>query len=213
MPDFDVCVITPQPERRGRSHIDIARAALDGGASFIQLRDETVSDRALWEMGWALRRLTRERGATFVVNDRADIALAVEADGVHLGREDLPVESARCIMGRRAIIGASVADSEEARAAEAAGASYVSVGSIFSTASKPDAGAAIGPAAIAEIKAEVGLPVLAIGGINCDNVGAVIEAGADGVAVISAVADAEDMVAAVEHLRRLIGHARHGTDR
>jgi thiamine-phosphate pyrophosphorylase len=208
MVGFDLHVITRRDRRRGRDHLAVARAALEGGARLVQLRDKKMGARALWEVGRSMRELTRSRGAAFVVNDRVDIALGVEADGVHLGPEDMPIEVARHVLGRQAIIGASVASPVEAQAAEAAGASYVSVGSIFATASKSDAGAPIGTQAIADIKRAVSVPVLAIGGISCENVKAVIDAGADGVAVISAVAEAEDMVAATAALLRAIREAR-----
>jgi thiamine-phosphate diphosphorylase len=213
MPDFSLYLVTPQPQRPDRSHPDVVQAALEGGAGCIQLRDRTLSDRALWEVARRLRRLTQDYGATLLVNDRADIALAAEADGVHLGQDDLPVEESRRLMGPGAIIGVSVGNLEEAIAAEARGASYVSVGSVFATGSKPDAGKPIGAGAIAAIEHEVGIPVLAIGGINCDNIGAVIEAGADGVAVVSAVADAPNMAAAARALRQLIQEARRRMDR
>jgi len=213
---FDLCVITqrvvrlrsPQVECLKRGHLEVAGAALEGGAGLVQLRDKGLPDRALWELGREMRRLTRKRGAAFIVNDRVDIALAAEADGVHLGQDDMPVAAARRIMGAGAIIGASVASAQEARAAEAEGASYVSVGAIFATSSKPDAGGAIGVRAIGEVKHAVDIPVLAIGGINCDNVEAVIRGGADGVAVLSAIAEAEDMVAATAGLLRVIREAR-----
>jgi thiamine-phosphate pyrophosphorylase len=206
--EFDLCVITRQPERPDRSHADTALAALEGGVRCIQLRDRTLSDRALWQVGGRLRELTRRHDAVLIVNDRVDMAIALEADGVHLGQDDLPVQAARRAMGAEAIVGASVASPEEALSAEGSGATYVSVGSIFETPSKPDAGRAIGLAPIAQIKDAVTVPVLAIGGINCDNVGAVIGVGADGVAVISAVADAPDISAATRRLCALIREAR-----
>lgn len=208
MVDFDLCVITRRVEHLNRSHLDVARAALRGGARIIQLRDKSLPDRVLWEVARTMQRLARESGAIFIVNDRPDIALAAEADGVHLGQEDIPIEAARRILGPEAVIGASVADAREARSGEEQGATYVSVGSVFPTTSKADAGEAIGLAPIREIKRATRLPVIAIGGINRDNVEAVVQGGADGVAVISAVAEAEDMVAATRELRRLIAKAR-----
>jgi thiamine-phosphate pyrophosphorylase len=213
MKALDLCVITRQVERLGRSHVDVARAALQGGAPAIQLREKSVSDRALWELAQELRRLAREHGALFIVNDHVDIAAAVEADGVHLGEDDLPIAEARRILGPDAIVGASVANPQEALSAEAEGADYVSVGPVFATTSKPDAGDAIGVAPIAEIKRTVARPVLAIGGINCENVDAAIAAGADGIAVISAVAEAENMAAATAELLRLVREGqRHGNE-
>lgn len=206
--EFDLCVITRRS--KGRGHLEVARAALEGGARLVQLRDKGMGTRALFEVAQEIRRLASGYGATFIVNDRVEIALAVGAEGVHLGDEDLPVSAARRLMGPQAIMGVSVDGLEKARAAEAEGASYVSVGSIYPTSSKPDAGEAIGLELLGQIKREVGLPVLAIGGISRHNVSEVIRSGADGVAVISAVADAEDMEAAVVELREAILAARQG---
>ena len=206
--ELALCVITHRVERLRRGHLEVARAALEGGASMIQLREKDVTDRELWALAREMRRMARKRGAGFVVNNRVDIALAAEADGVHLGADDLPVAAARRMLGPGAVIGVSVANAEEARAAEAAGATYVSVGSIFETSSKSDAGEAIGIGPIGDIRRATALPVLAIGGINRDNVEAVIRAGAHGVAVISAVSEAGDMVEATSNLRRLIRKAR-----
>ncbi len=205
---FDLCVITSRSARFGRGHLDVAQAALDGGCRFLQLRDKGLSSRALLELGRQIRQLCREYQAVFVVNDRLDIALAAEADGVHLGQDDLPIAEARRLLGPEAIIGASANTVEAARRAEAEGASYLGVGPVYATASKEDAGTAIGLSPIANIKASVGLPALAIGGINRDNVSAVIGAGADGVAVISAVSEAEDMVKATVGLIEAIRAAR-----
>lgn len=206
--DFDLCVITRRVERLNRTHLDIARAALRGGAHMIQLREKSLPDRAMWELAREMLALCRESGALFIVNDRLDLALAAGADGVHLGQDDFPIEAARRLLGPAAVIGASVANAREAAEAEAQGTTYLSVGSIFSTTSKADAGEAIGPAPIGEIERATRLPLLAIGGISPANVEEVIRAGADGAAVISAVAEAEDMVAATRELRRLIARAR-----
>ena len=218
MVEFDLCVITCRGEglKHGhmaelrRGHIEVARAALEGGARLIQLREKRLEGRALWGVAQAMRALTHKYGAALIVNDRVDIALAAEADGVHLGQEDIPLAVARRLLGSEAVIGVSVSSEKEAEAAEKEGASYVSVGSIFPTASKSDAGEAIGVEPLSRIKRVVGLPVLAIGGVNCDNVQAVIRAGADGVAVISAIAEAEDMVEATSRLKSLIAEARGG---
>jgi len=207
---FDLCVITHQLARLGRDHLAVARAALQGGASMIQLRDKEMTTRALVEVAQELRRLTEQNQTTFIVNDRVDVAQAVGADGVHLGPDDMPVTIARRLLGPKAVIGASVADPGEARAAEAAGANYVSVGAVYPTASKANAGDAVGVRAITSVKRVAGVPVLAIGGINCDNVETVIEAGADGAAVIAAVAEADDMVLATEALLTVIHRARAG---
>jgi thiamine-phosphate pyrophosphorylase len=208
MTNFDLCVITREVEELHRGHVEVARAALQGGATMIQLREKSLPTSALLALAQEIRRLTLRHHAAFIVNDRGDIALASEADGVHLGREDLPIEIARRLLGPDAVIGASVDHPEAARKAEAAGASYLGVGPIFATGSKPDAGEAIGADWMARIKRAVSIPVLAIGGLTCDNVRGVIAAGADGAAVISAVADAPDMVAATAALLKCIREAR-----
>jgi thiamine-phosphate pyrophosphorylase len=208
MPDFDLCVITARAPHLRRGHLDVARAALAGGARLLQLRDKELSSRALWEVAREIVRLARPHRAALIINDRLDIALAVGADGVHLGPHDLPLAEARRLLGPAAIIGASVSTAEEAQAAQEAGATYLGVGPIYPTSTKPDAGEAVGPARIAQIERTVSLPVLAIGGINRDNVGEAIRAGADGVAVISAVAEAQDMTGAVAALLQAVRQAR-----
>lgn len=210
-PQFDLCVITRRVPELGRSHVEVARAALEGGATIIQLRDKEFGTRALFEVACELRRMTREYGAALVVNDRVDVALAAEADGVHLGADDLPIRSARRILGADAVIGASVDNTDDARAAESEGATYLGVGPVFPTGSKPDAREAIGIAPVEAITTAVALPVLAIGGLNCDNIGVALRGGARGIAVISAVAESEDMVAAARALRQEVLRVRGRT--
>jgi thiamine-phosphate diphosphorylase len=189
-----VCIITAEGLVHGRTHLDVAKAAVEAGVDIVQLRDKTATTRKLFETARQIRELTRGTRTRFVVNDRLDVALAAAADGVHIGDEDLPPDIARRIMGPNAIIGVSAATLEEAVKAERAGATYLGVGPMFPTTTKPDAGEAVGPKRISEIKSAVSIPVLGIGGITCENAHLVFEAGADGVAVISAVAAAEDMV-------------------
>jgi len=208
MSRYDLCVITARSDRLRRDHLDIATAALQAGCPMLQLRAKGLSTCELLALGTQLRQLTRDRGALLIVNDRVDIALAVEADGVHLGEQDLPIAIARRLLGEQAIIGASAATPERAIAAKSHGASYIGVGPIYSTSSKADAGDAIGCAPIEQIKDAAGLPVLAIGGITRDNVAAVIRAGADGVAVIAAVSEADDMAGATSALLDAIRAAR-----
>lgn len=197
---YHLCVITRAVPRLHRDHLDVARGALQGGARFLQFREKEMSTRELVETAAALLRLAREFGATLIVNDRVDVALAVGADGVHLGESDLPVAVARRLLGPSAIIGASAATVERARRAEAEGANYLGVGPIYPTGSKADAGEAIGLGPLAALRAAVSLPLLAIGGINAGNAAEVIRAGARGIAVISAVSDAEDMAHAAAEL-------------
>lgn len=205
MLDFRLCVITE--EWQGRSHLDVARAALAAGVGCIQLRDKSGSTREILSAGEQMLRLCRDAGAILIVNDRPDIAFALGADGVHLGDEDMPVALARKLFdsaGRRMIIGVSVSGAEEAAAAARDGADYISVGPVFATATKADAGSAVGLEALRVIKKAAALPVVAIGGINAQNAGSVLQAGADAVAVISAVSRAQDMESAAAELVAVI---------
>lgn len=197
-------VITSAVPDRGRTHLDVARAAVAGGARVIQLRDKQASSRQLLELALAIREITKPAGVLFIVNDRLDIALAAEADGVHLGDEDLPIGLARKIAGDNFLIGASVKTVVEAQAAVAAGADHLGVGTIFPTISKADAGKALGCKIISDIKAAVKVPLIAIGGINATNAREALQAGADGIAVISAISNADDMVAATRNLVELV---------
>jgi thiamine-phosphate pyrophosphorylase len=198
--EYELCVITHQVGYLGRTHVDVAQAALEGGARLIQFRSKDLSTRRMVDLAREIRQLTREFGATFIINDRVEVALAVGADGVHVGEDDMPLFQARRLLGARAILGASVATVEAARLAEAAGADYLGVGPVFLTYSKADAGAAIGAERLGEIAAAVETPVIGIGGITADNAGEVVRRGAEGVAVISAVAEADDMVMATSEL-------------
>jgi thiamine-phosphate pyrophosphorylase len=208
--DWTLYVITDAKLSRGRSHLEVARAAIEGEASVIQLRDKEATTRQLVEVGRELRALAREKGVTFMVNDRVDVALAVDADGVHVGQDDMPVPLARRLMGPGKIVGASAATSSEARKAEAEGADYVAASPVFSTPTKPDAPPPTGLEGLRAIVEAVALPVIAIGGINPENAGAVIQAGAAGVAVISAVVSAPDIAAAARRLRERVESARKG---
>jgi thiamine-phosphate pyrophosphorylase len=205
---YDLYVVTSSELSRGRSTIEVVRQALAGGATVIQLREKNWSARDFVELGLEIRRLTREAGAGFIVNDRLDVALAVDADGVHLGQEDLPAQVARRLLGEGKILGVSVGTVAEAQEAVAAGADYLGVGPIFATGSKADAGEPVGVELIRAIRKVVSVPLVAIGGINRSNAGEVIAAGADGVAVISAVVSSEDIRAAAAELLAVVRAAK-----
>lgn len=190
--------------RLGGGHIAGARAALQGGARIIQLRDKEATTRQLVAYAQVLRTLTREYNALLIINDRLDVALAVEADGVHLGQEDMPVRLARRIAGEELIIGVSAETVDEAIRAEAEGADYLGVGPMFATATKPDAGAPVGPERLREIKQHVSLPVFGIAGITLQNAPLVLQAGADGICVISAILNAPDPIEATREFVALL---------
>lgn len=179
-------------------------AALRGGARLIQLRDKRGPTVATFRLAEAIASRTREAGVLFIVNDRLDLALAAGADGVHLGQQDLPVRAARSVVGDRLLIGCSTNTVEEALRAVADGADYLGVGALFPTSTKTDARPA-GLARLQEIRAAVDIPIVAIGGITSSNAGEVVAAGADMIAVISAVADAADPEAATWALARAFG--------
>ena len=206
--DWSLYVITDRRLSGGKSHLEVMRAAIEGGATAIQLRDKDASTRELIEAGLALRELTRERGVTFIVNDRVDVALAVDADGVHVGQDDMPARLARKLVGPDKIVGVSASTLEEALRAEADGADYVSASPVFSTPTKTDTPPPTGLEGLRAFVEAVHVPVIAIGGINEGNVEEVIKAGAAGVAVISAVVAASDIAAAARRLRQRIEEAR-----
>lgn len=210
---LDVYVVTDPDLSRGRSHEQVATEAIRGGATVIQLRDKHACGRRLIEVGRALRQITRDAGVLFIVNDRVDVALAVEADGVHVGQEDMPADVVRRLIGPNMILGVSAANVREASKAKADGADYLGIGAVYATATKCDAGAPVGTAMIAEIRRAAGLPSVGIGGIDVHNAAEVIENGADGVAVISAVVGAPDIAQATASLVAVVAEAkrRRGT--
>ena len=198
-------VLTDRAWSRGRDMVSVAAAAIEGGATVIQLRDKTASTRELVAEGLALRVLTRERGVLLIVNDRIDVALAIDADGVHVGQDDMPVALARQMLGPERILGASAGNLEEAIPVIEGGADYLGVGPIYATSTKSDAGQPIGLHFLSELAVRYAIPLVAIGGITASNAGPIIQAGASGVAVISAVVGAEDIAAATRELAMVVG--------
>ncbi len=198
-------VITDEELCPGRTHAEIARAAIAGGARIIQMRDKNASDRDFYETAAAIRLVTAEAGALFFVNDRVHIAAAVQADGVNVGQTDIPVSAARSILGPKAIIGLSCDSPEQAFEAEKLGADYVGFGPVFATNTKTDAGPVSGIETLLDVCAKVRLPVVAIGGIGASNIEQVAAAGAASAAVVSAVVCADDMAEATKELVRRFG--------
>jgi thiamine-phosphate pyrophosphorylase len=168
---------------------EMVKRVLDAGITFIQYREKQRTRREIYDEAIKLRELTRSYNAVFIINDHADIALAVEADGLHLGQDDLPLQEARKIMGRR-IIGISTHNVEQAQSAEAGGADYIGFGPIFHTSTK-DAGAPKGVDILKAIKQNCSIPVVAIGGISIDTFADVMNAGADAAAVATAICKGE----------------------
>jgi len=187
-------------EAEPRSLAELAELAFDGGATAMQLREKELSDHDFYREALALRDLCRRRDKLFIINDRLDLALAVEADGLHLGQTDLPAEAAVKLMPKNMILGVSVRTPDEARAALAAGADYLGVGAVFPTGSKADASLATS-ADLKEILA-LGVPSVAIGGLTTDNAAQAWALGFTGLAVISALAAAPDPRQAAARLLR-----------
>ncbi len=206
--DWSVYIITDERAAGQRSLPEVVSAAIQGGATVVQLRAKTMTTRAMVELGHALHAITRAAGIPLIVNDRIDVALAIDAEGVHVGQDDMHAALARRLIGPERILGISTATVAQAQQAERDGADYLGVGDIFGTPSKPDAGPPIGLPRLAEIVRAVHIPILAIGGITLDNAASVIEAGATGVSVISAVVGAADPAVAARQLRERIAAAR-----
>lgn len=211
--NIELYVITDETIAGGRSHAEIAEQALRGGADVIQLRDKGRSCAGLAAVGREIAAIIRKAGAVFIVNDRLDVAIACGADGVHLGRHDMRVSTARQLGPPGFIIGVSVGTVEEAMDAEREGADYLALSPIFPTASKEDAGPGVGLERLREICHAVAIPVIAIGGINRRNVRDVIGAGAAGIAVISAVVASPDITAAARDLKDLVRESRQSWGR
>jgi thiamine-phosphate pyrophosphorylase len=209
----ELYVITDETIAGGRSHARIAQCAVAGGADVIQLRDKTCSIKKLLRTARELRAITRRSGTVLIINDRLDVALASGADGVHLGQGDIRVSTARQLSPPGFIIGVSVGTAAEAVEAEKEGADYLALSPTFSTTSKDDAGPGHGLDRLREVRQAVTLPLLAIGGIGSRNVREVIAAGADGIAVISAVVAAPDITAAARELKDLVRECRAGERR
>lgn len=187
-----------------QGNVEDVRAAIQGGVQIVQYREKSLPIRDQIQEALRLRALCRENGVVFLVNDRVDVALAVEADGVHLGQEDMPLPLARRLLGEEKIIGITVGTIKEALEAQRDGADYLAVSPIFPTRTKEDAGQAVGLERIREIRSKADLPLVGIGGIGPRNARQVIEAGADCVCAISAVVGQEDVQTAVEELLRVL---------
>jgi thiamine-phosphate pyrophosphorylase len=207
------------PERAGgRGLAELARLCASGGATLIQLRDKMSETRAMVEAARAIKQALKPFNVPFVVNDRIDVALAADADGVHLGPDDMAIEDARRLLGPNALIGLSIKSTAEADAAPLKLINYVGSGGVYVTLSKQQKSAPIGPQGLARIiealhRRAPQMPVCGIAGIDAGNAAAVIGAGADGIAVISALSLAPDPVAEARTLRGIVDAmlAKRGT--
>ncbi len=208
--DYSLYLVTDRALSGGRPTLEVVRAAVDGGVGCVQLREKACSTREFIAEAAAILDFLNPRGLPLIVNDRLDVAMAVGAHGVHLGQTDMPLAMARSIVGRRMLIGVSAESAPDAVAAARGGADYVSASPIFATPTKTDTAPALGLEGLRAIRRAVGVPLVAIGGLHRGNVGEAIRCGADGVAVVSAIAAAADPAAAARDLLLEIRKARAG---
>lgn len=193
--------------------VDALKAATDGGARLFQYRDKLSPPKDVYRHAERLRQAAGDVGARFIVNDRCDIALAVDADGVHVGQEDLPVTEARAIMGPSKLIGLSTHTIDQVKAATRSDADYLGFGPVFPTSTKADHEPVVGVEGLRAVRAVTDRPIVAIGGIGLEQIPAVMAAGADAVAVLSAVWAADDPAAAVAaFIRQLSGRTPPGPE-
>lgn len=206
--DFSLYLVAVPQYCEGRPVEEVVSAAVDGGVTLVQLRDKECTTREYVELALRLKDLLRPHGLPLIINDRVDVALAVEADGVHLGQADMPPALARELMGPEAIVGLSVDSHEQAMEAETLDVDYLGVGPVYSTSTKADTAPEWGPEGLEMLRAESRHVLVGIGGIDAENAADVMRAGADGVAVVSAICGADDPRRAASELRRAVEAGR-----
>ena len=206
--DYSLYLVTDRGISRERTTIQIVEAALRGGVTCVQLREKTCSTREFITQALSIKDHLKRHNVPLIINDRVDIALAVNADGVHLGQSDMPIETAKAILKDSMIIGISAESLKNAVQAEKDGADYIGVGSIYATSTKTDTASPLGLEGLREIRRSVKIPLVGIGGLNRENAGEVINNGADGVAVVSAIVAADDPEKAAGELKKIIEQAR-----
>ena len=206
--DYSLYLVTDRTLSLGRSTVEVVRAAIRGGVSCVQLREKGCSTREFMDEARLLKALLAGTGVPLFINDRLDVALAVGADGVHLGQNDLAIADARRLVGNRMIIGISAESVADAVRAEAEGADYIGASPVFTTPTKTDTASPLGLDGLRAIRRAVQLPLVAIGGIDADNAAQVLRAGADGLAVVSAIVSAPCPRTAAAAIRQQIETTR-----
>ena len=206
--DYSLYLVTDRALSLGRSNLEVIEAAVSGGVTLVQLREKEASTQEFYQDGLRIKDYLKAAHIPLIINDRIDIALALDADGVHLGQEDMPVDVARKILGPHKIIGVSAFTTEEAVAAESMGADYLGLSPIFVTKTKPELVEEIGIIKISSFKRAVKIPVVGIGSMNQSNAYEAVRAGLDGVAVVSAICSQEDPRAAARALKKEVLRAK-----
>lgn len=206
--DLGLCLVTDRGALLGRDLFDVVGRAVAGGARLVQLREKNATTREFVELARGLAALVRPLGARLIINDRVDVALAAEADGVHVGQDDMHPADVRALVGPDRIVGLSVTGEDETRAARGMPVDYLGAGPVFATATKKDAGAPQGIDGLARMLALAEVPVVAIGAVTPANAPMIMATGVAGLAVVSAVCSAADPQAAARELRAIVDAAR-----
>jgi thiamine-phosphate pyrophosphorylase len=206
--DLTLYLVAGSDAVAGRDLLPVVEAAVRGGVTLVQLREKQGPRDAVIARACALKACLDRHGVPLIINDDLDVALAVDAAGLHLGQDDMDPVAARAALGADKIIGLSAGDAAEAARVDPSVVDYAGIGPAYATGSKADAGHAIGVAGISDLRARLALPLVAIGGITAENAGAVMTTGVDGVAVVSAICGATDPEAAARALRRVVDATR-----
>ncbi len=210
--DLDLYLVTDPELSLGRSHEYIVSEAVKGGVTMVQLREKNITSRLFYQYAQSLMTLLKPLQIPLIINDRLDIALAVNADGLHIGQSDLPYSVARSLLGKDKIIGLSVETIEQARAANKLDVDYIGLSPVFSTQTKKDINTPLELEGVEEIMSFSKHPSVAIGGIHKGNAASIIQSGANGIAVVSAIVSQEDVQGAAKELRTIVNEAKqYGT--
>jgi thiamine-phosphate pyrophosphorylase len=212
-PDYSVYLVADRSSCLDRDILDVVEGAVRGGAGMVQLRDKQAGARELVQLARQMKRLLHSMEVPLIINDRVDVALACGADGVHVGQEDMDPKDVRLLTGPDLLVGLSVHTPDLAREADKLPVSYLGAGPVFGTRSKDDPKPSLGVQGLANIREQTSLPLVGIGSVTADSAGEVIRAGADGIAVISAICEAQSPYEAARELSRAVRAARSGACR
>jgi len=206
--DLSLYLVTDRSLLRGKDLLWTVEQAVLGGVSIVQLREKDTSSKEFYQLALSLKKILDRYKIPLIINDRLDIALAVDASGVHLGQSDLPCSTARQLLGKDKIIGLSIENSAQCQELQASSIDYIGYSPVFATATKDDTASPLGLQGVAQIATQVDLPGVAIGGIDAHNAGDVIKAGAKGIAVVSAIIASDDPQTAARELRQRVEAAK-----
>lgn len=206
--DYSLYLVTNRELSRGRNILSVVKSAVNGGVSCVQLREKKCSTLEFIEHALHLKGFLNRHNIRLIINDRLDVAIAVGADGVHLGQKDMPFHMAKKIVKNTMIIGISAECLDDAVQAEKEGADYIGLGPIYATATKTDTGKPLGLKGFNEIRKKIKIPIVAIGGLNHTNAASVIKSGADGIAVVSAIVSADNPEKSARELKEIVIRAK-----